>query len=364
MNAEPDPLLLAALFDDELDPESRVLAESAARSSSIATEHLADLARVRDAVAALPPGKPGPDLSAAIVATLRHRQRIVRWRLAAMTTVAASLAATFLVMVQTGNWGPLPVRPATMPGPRSSSGAKRVPPTPLPVALALAPPSVRPVATVPGVQVAIRPKVLAAEVKLRDDRATLRSLIAEGEAKRVDIVVDDLGPALGAVDSIVNESPRLKPQHAKVHLVHSVDPTRPGACVYVLVMDGYEYKQFRRRLDDRFPESAGDPATDPGKVVASLGSVGRIEISSRGQAIASLRPPPDEAKANISSRAPRRDTGREVVIDATGKIVRPAEMPDRRPASTDKGDKRREPAADTTQAVYLVWVTPRERGRP
>jgi len=358
MNSSYDPQLLAALLDGELDPESRARAEFAVRSDPASADCLADLVRVRDAVASLPMTTPGVDLSSQVVATLRHRRRVGHLRLAAMATVAAGLAASVMVMVQMGWWrerleGPIAdslVAPSIL--------ARK--PIELRPSLGVVARSARPVAMVPSVAVAVRPETLAAEVQVRDDRRTLQSLIAQGEPLRVDLVVDELGPAIEAMDAVVADSQRSRPRHAKVHMVNGVDPKRPGkVCVYVLVMDGFEYNQFRDRLDDHFENVVIKSKVASPDLLASLGSVGRIEVLAGGPPTGVLMPRQLGDMANIARRVPEQDTPHEVVVDGDGNIVRT--VPERRRDPAPKIAKRRDPEADSTTHVYLVWLSPRER---
>lgn len=361
MTPEIDPLLLASFFDDELDPATRAELNSVILANPTARQDLAGMAKVRESVASLPLSPPLADVSRAVLSRLTNQRRTSRIRMAAVTSVVLALAASLLVMVKVGGWESAHTGPVQ---PRSASPSSIVAarPTPLIPVFTSSPRSVRPIMAMESTSEAIRPGVLAAELKRRDDRSSLDALIASGNPRRVDIVVDEIGPAVAALEIIVDTANRTRPKHAKVQIAHNVDPSRPGACVFVLVMDDPEYEQFQTALNERFPDATKpQPADDV--VIGSLGSVGRIEINPGKGPVAVLTDPPAKAKAGNARLDAPRDAKNEVMIDVDGNKIQLAPGAGGRNMGVMPKKPSRKPKITET-AVYLVWVTPRERGMP
>lgn len=356
-------LLLNDYLDGELDGEECRRVEAAIRADSAMSERMEDLRLSRDAVSSLRKEGIGIDQSTLILARIRRR-RALRMRLVAAATVGTSIAASWLLILAVGGRGVTP-DPIRRPEIAAGSPAPRKRPAPIPMGIVSNRRMSRPAAAIPITDAAIRPPVLAKELRDREDRSALRSLLAEGQTRRVDVVVDEFERSLKVVDGIVGASPRTRPDHAKVHLVQSVqsgDASR--SCVYVLVMDEHEYKEFRQTLDDRFPEAVSDSTEAKGEAVAALGSVGRIEVLTGGVPSGVLMPPPSDAAKNIAKKAHPDDPGSEVLIDPKGNIIPRSRSKSDVPTHAAKGtDKPADGDRPPTRSVYLVWVLPRERGR-
>jgi hypothetical protein len=218
----------------------------------------------------------------------------------------------------------------------------------------------------------LRDDVLKAETQTRDIRASLASLLQqgdEGEARLVNVVVDDLGPAsLGLVDEAIDGTPRVRPKHAKIHVVQGVEIDRkhPGkACVYVLVMDEFEYAGFRRRLDERLPGSTTDPVAAPVHTLASLPSVGRIEIYDTKKPAGTLMPPDIPGNGRLALRPSKVEEQRGSIIDPRSGQPQVVEVTPAKPADPDPKDsvKVANKPGTPTRSVFLVVVTPRDRSR-
>lgn len=366
LNPEFD-LLLTALLDGELDPEPRLRVESAVRDDPAASHRLAVLSRVRDLVATLPPPDTTPDVSGEVVALLASRRRSSFRTIRFATAILTGLAAAAVLMLMSGP----PKRPSA--GPEMAREPGRIKPRQTP----FAPPSpaivARPIRPTPGrltLDVAIREDVLAAEIRQRDDLAGLDGLVRQTDAQVIEVLVDEVGPAsLGALDDIVRTTSRFKPNHARVHVVQGIqiDPARPGrACAYVLVMDEHEYAKFRRKLDDRFPESATQPAPITQDSLASLSKLGQVEFFRDTLPAGTLKNPPTELSPEVAIRSPKRDAGDEQFLTPGGKPVRPGQP---KPQSNPP-DKKAEVAAkpienakESSRRVYVVWLSPRDRPR-
>lgn len=358
-------LLLTALLDGELDPEPRLRVESTLRGDPVAADRLAVLTRVRDLVASLP-SEQGPDVSGEVVAILASRRRssfrTVRFAAAVFTGLAA---AALLLLVGGPPRQPVGGRKmAQGPEPLKPSRSPIVPPRP---AIVAGP--TRQIPTGPSLDAAIREDVLVAEIRQREDRAGLDGLLSQTGAQVIDVLVDEVGPAsISALDDIVRNTSRFKPDHARVRVVQGirVDPARPGrACVYVLVMDEHEYAKFRRKLDDRFPKSASQPSSIGRDSLASLAKVGEVEFFRDTLPAGTLTDPPTDLAPEVAIRSPGRDAGDEQFVTPGGKTIRPGQPGDRvhvaqqqlgaaKPIENAKGPSRR---------VYVVWVSPRDRPR-
>ena len=365
LNPELD-LLLTALLDGELDTEPRLRVESAVRGDPAASDRLAVLTRVRDLVATLPPER-APDVSGEVVAILAARRRSSFRTLRFAAVVVSGLAAAALLMLIGGppkqpSGGPAV---ADTPNPIQPRRSPVTPPRPAIVA--------RPIQQTPArptFDTAIREDVLVAEIRQRDNRAGLDGLVRQIDAQVIDVLVDEVGPAsLGALDDIVRSTSRFKPNHARVHVVQGIeiDPARPGrACVYVLVMDAHEYAKFRRKLDDRFPESASKPAPIARDSVASLSKVGQVEFFREILPAGTLMDPPLDVSPEVAIRSPMRDAGNEQFIPPGGKPLRPGQ-PKAKSDLSDKppgvAAKLAENAMESSRLVYIVWLSPRDRPR-
>lgn len=363
LNPEFD-LLLTALLDDELETEPRRRVESAVRVDPAAADRLAVLTRVRDLVATLPP-VPAPDVSGEVVSILASRRRSAFRTIRFAGAVASTLAAAAFLMMISGPTQPsgrLAVAPAS----------DRIKPRPSPVAPT--PPAIvahptRPTPARPTFDAAIREDVLTAEIRRRDDRAGLDNLVRQTDAQVIDVLVDEVGPAsVGALDDIVRTTSRFRPNHARVQVVQGIeiDPSRPGrACVYVLVMDEHEYAKFRRKLDDRFPESASKPASIARDSVASLSKVGQVEFFRDALPAGTLTDPPADLSPEVAIRSPSRDAGEERFIPPGGRPLRPGQ-PKSLPDHSGKLPgvaKPTEKAKESSRLVYVVWLSPRDRPR-
>lgn len=362
MNADRE-ILLAAYLDDELDAEGREAAETLLRTDPSASEFLASQGRVRDLVGGMARPESMPDVSHAVVMALGVRRRTRRAHVVAMASLASSLAAAALLLLIAPRIQP-PARSVPPSEPPKVEKATPIAPRALPIAT-----RPRPASTVAPSGSAVREEVLAAETRARDERVALKSLMGGGDVRRVDVVVDQLDPShLNAMDAVVASTQRLHPQFARVRVVQSVemDPELPGrACVYVLVMDGHEYTQFRQNLDARFDDASPEPVTVPRDAAQAFASLGAIEYVKKGEAAGTLKPPPIDAREGaIASRAPKREGIGQAVFDAHGNPIRREGVPASRNApARPKRPKLPEELEPTVSRVYVVWMTQRERPR-
>ena len=361
MNREIDSRLTPYL-DGELAPGDRSAVEDVLRSDPTAAEGLAALTTARDAVRGLGVVPAGADLSAAVVARLKRgngarRVDRARWTVGVVLTAAASVGIAFALATWRRPVAVRPLPPTAMP-----KIAARIAPTPILLASSSRPP--RPVASIPSAREAIRPEVLVAETRLRDGRNAFRELLGQGQTQRIDLVVDDLGAELGVVDAIVRDSPRLRPEFAKLHLVQRTESGGSArSCVYVLVMDEHELKKFRAEIDGALADSVGETAPAQGDALAALGTVGHIEVVNDGKAIASLMPPPADLRKDYARLANDPSPARVVVVDANGVVVgRPAE-PDRAKPPPPNAPGPVPVPDEPVRSVYLVWISPRDRPR-
>ena len=107
-------------------------------------------------------------------------------------------------------------------------------------------------------------------------------------------------------------------------------------------MDEHEYAKFRAKLDDRFPESASEPARMSKDLLASLPKVGRVELFRDTLPAGTLMHPPANFVPELGIRVPKQQGGDEVFINPRGIAVRRATRPRR---STAGPGRRRTPAA-------------------
>ena len=223
MNPEFD-LLLTAYLDGELESEPRLRVESAVRGDPSAADRLAVLGRVRDLVAALPAPESCPDVSGEVVARLALRRRSSFRTAKYAAAIFSGLAAAAVLLM---------LRAPGLSAGRPASARSR--------------PEAREISACP----ARRAAADARAATFADPRSTLRSptrswrprsaiattgpawkgLLRQGGVRVVDLLVDEFGPAsLGVLDDMVRTTSRIRPDHAKIHVVQGVevDPSRPG----------------------------------------------------------------------------------------------------------------------------------------
>jgi hypothetical protein len=188
----------------------------------------------------------------------------------------------------------------------------------------------------------------------------------------MDVVVDELdSPRLDALDALVETTPRMRPPFARLRVVQGVemDPSRPGrAVVYVMVMDGHEYAQFRRSVGRTFPDAQVGAAAKLPQAEATLAGLGSMDFVRKVDPAGTLTPPPLDPLISVARRAQPREGQGEAIVSADGKVLhsggdlaRPP-APARAEISTGGLHRPREEADDASiRRVYVVWVSPRDR---
>ena len=365
MNTELD-LLLASYLDEELEPEPRQLVETLLRSDPAVAARFTTLGRVRDLVATLSAPEAFPDVSGEVLAIVFAQRRTTwrNWKFAG--SIAAGLAAAALLLFW--NFGTGPRKHEIGPNLAKSDTPRPRLVLPLPMNMALAPQAV----PLSMQALPIRQNVLKAEVQARDSRLELVSLLKQGEVRLINVIVDDLGPAsLKLVDAAIDDTSRVRPKHAKVHVVQGmeIDPAHPGkACVYVLLMDEFEYGRFREQLQARLPDSMSKPVAAPVTALDNLATIGRIEILDRKVPASTLKPPDllfiarrphkfEQSKQKILGS--QEGEGQPLDLGQAGSL-KEKDAPDRLGIAA----KPTRTSESSTRAVFVVWVSPRDRTRP
>ena len=333
-----------------------------------AADRLAALTRVRDLVATLPPPEPTPDVSSEVVALLSSRRRssFRTIRFAALIVSGLAAAALLMIVVHAAR------RPHADPELALAAQPDRPLRHPLPLVplVATGARAVRPALARLSPEAAIRADVLAAEIRDRDNRGALDSLLRHDGIRVVDVLVDQIGPStLDILDDVVRTTSRVKPNHARVHVVQGVeiDPAKPGRVyAYVLVMDEHEYAKFRRKLDDRFPASTTEPEPVSRGAMASLSKVGRVEFFRDTPPSGTLTRPPADLLPEVAIQVPKREGRDEVFIAPDGKTMRPRESSTRPTMPEEKSTVTAtlgSPPKPSQALVYVVWLATRDRPR-
>ena len=359
MNAELDPLLNAYL-DGELNAPGRRRVERASRSDPAISDRLQALARTRDLVATLSSPGPVDDVSGEVLATLSERAEVRRrsWR---RSTIAASalvpaMAASLLVVFGRPP-APAKVDPGGHPQESLVMAARPSPASPSRPGLR---PSAKPSAMVLAPGRAIDPSALAREMRAIRDQDDYNALVRAGELRRIDVTVDRYGPSTeDSLETAIRTTNFHEPRHARFRLVQDVKfgPDSPSpSCALVVVMDQYEHENFRKHLEELFPNSVSEAGDRPtSDTLRSLAEVGRMEIlitEPRG----TLMPPPADAPKEVAVRLPKLGERREEIVNRrSGEVVAATARPPRPAAPAAV----RRPSGEPRPAVYVVVVTGR-----
>lgn len=389
MNLE-DETLLSSYIDGELDEVRRLAVEAALLTRPRLAARLQELTRIRGLVASLARPTAPLDVSGAVVAEIRARGQLRAARRRTLVRRALvfgpALAASALIGLGLGPWGhrrtiredhpprapELANRPG--PGPIVPKPPRLIAPAPIerprpPVELAATPPPAPPIV---GTAEPFDSRAGIEERQAIAAREALAELLDQPEVRRIDLVVDTLGPEeLNKVDEAINQTARTSARHARVRICQEIviDPKLGEAMVYVMVLDGAEYRRFRDRLEERFPRQVGRPqAADP-ELVTRLADVGRLAIVEGTSAATLTEPPPELAsRAALRSDADTLEARHDVRV---ADPLRPAiSGPPRSPTTGSigpiRGDRRRRrtESGPSRPSVYLVWVTTRHPADP
>jgi hypothetical protein len=288
-----DESLLTAYLDGELGLEDRSLVESEVISDPELAEHLRQLAAVRDLVAALPRPVFSANLAGTISAALDHRAR-VRGRTAVAARLGLGLglglAATVLLALGLTLFSRSRPGPETPPAPAHRLEIARAEPLPPTANLPLRPtPAGAPVATSETAsnptadldRARLLPSVERFAENQQREADALRDMLDNPRLRRILFVTDLLGGAADSrVEELVQKTPRTEATYARITVSQGIviDPLHPNeATVFALVMNEQELRNFRKTLEQSFPQHVEEASADP-FLVTQLSDMGQVAL--------------------------------------------------------------------------------------
>jgi hypothetical protein len=287
-----DESLLTAYLDGELEPDQKLSVESALLADPELARRVRRLAAVRELVAGLPRPQLAVDLAETIVGRigadsvspsrrLWNRLSARPWAIAAGASAFMALAASLVLAVSLSLHRP----PAA--GPRSPVASVLALPAPArALARAETPRGSRPVgSSEPAGSVrASDPWFTGDRPRRNDDPAVgaqIRAMLDSPHLRRVLIVTDVIGGGtLDRVEELVQQTPRTEATYGRITVSQGIviDPLHPKeATVFALVMNEQERRNFKKKLEQAFPERVEDAEADP-VVVTQLAEVGQMTM--------------------------------------------------------------------------------------
>jgi hypothetical protein len=298
-----DESLLTAYLDGELGPEDRSLVESAVMSDPELAEQLRQLAAVHELVAALPRPVFPADLAGTLCAALDRRAQVRGRRTVAVrlgprlrfgfgfgfglglaATVLLALGLTLFSRLRVGPQipaGPGPAHPLEIAQaePALPGATPPIHPTPAGAPVATSETASNPTADRDEAQLLPSGERFAGTQQREAD--ALRDMLDNPRLRRILFVTDILGGGADSrVEELVQKTPRTEATYARITVSQGIviDPLHPNeATVFALVMNEQELRNFRKTLEQSFPQHVEEAGADP-FLVTQLSDMGQVAL--------------------------------------------------------------------------------------